>query len=81
MCTVYADTFPLCHSTACFWFRTDLDMSKSTVCPFSQTLLSRFWFEVHPEMGSAEEVEAESHLVLVLQPGRPMKMTLTPHSA
>jgi hypothetical protein len=45
-----------------------------------QTLLSRFWFEVHPDMGTAEEVEAETEVALVLVPGRPLKMKVTPHS-
>jgi hypothetical protein len=46
-----------------------------------QTLLSRFWLEVHPDMGSAEEVEAETEVALVLVPGRPLKMKVTLHSA
>jgi hypothetical protein len=49
--------------------------------PAPQTLLSRFWFEVHPDMGTAEEVEAETEAAMVLVPGRPLKMKVTPHAA
>jgi len=53
-------------------------MSTRTIL---MTLLSRFWLEVHPDVGSTQDVEREQVMALVLANGRPMKLTFRPHTS
>lgn len=45
------------------------------------SLLSRYWFEVDPSVGSHEEVERAQVMALVLTPGKPMKLRIRHHDA
>jgi len=44
------------------------------------SILSNFWLELDPCVGTHEEVEAEQTRALVLTSGRPMKAHLHPHT-
>ncbi|KAF5830317.1 cytochrome P450, partial [Dunaliella salina] len=57
-----------------------LSFANMTVRVFLLSVLSNFWLELDPCVGTHEEVEAQQTREVVLTSGRPMKVHLNPHT-